>query len=363
MSVLQRYIVFNFLKSFAIVFLCLFSILSILESMEVVRRYFSAGYNPSLIQIIKVTFCRATTSICSFYAFIVLITSVVFYTTMHGRLEISVIRGAGISPFQITKMVLFAVSILGFIYITAFEWLSVYSYRNFKETNASLKYSSTTEGDLTITNKGIWFRDTYERRAYIISARNFNQKESSLQNLRFFEFGKDENLKSTIYARDATIAGGHWILTNCKIVRTTGEEYTQKMYKLPTKLSLRKIDKMVSNPNTISFWSIKKYIEMLDKVGLSSLKYRLHLYSKIATILQMVAFAVAATAFCMGYNHRDRRTYMGKVATLVFSAFPAHFINNIIMAYGESGALPLSIAAFAVPILFLLFGTITLCET
>lgn len=355
-SVLSRYIASNFFKSFLVVFLCFFIIVSILESMEIVRRYFSGGYNPSVFQIVKLTFCKTTISMCSFFSFTVLLAVIVFYTTMHNKLELNVIKGAGISPFGILKPICLAISLLSVFYVTIFDGISVCSYKIVRNANTSIKGGLDDGKNLTITNRGIWFRDVLDDRSYIISARGFNQNESSMFNVRFFEFNKDGDLEYSAHASTAAIKNGNWNLSNCKVVTSTGDESTQKLLKLPTKLSYTNINKMVTSPNSVLFWSIGKYVSMLDRVGLSSLKYQIHWFSRLATILQMFAFAVIATAFCINHNYRNHKAYVAKVSLLMVLAFPAHFINNIVLAYGESGELPIFVASFAVPFFILLSG-------
>ena len=330
--------------------------------MEVVRRYFSAGYDPSLYQIVKLTFCRSVVNVCSFFSFTVLLATIVFYSVMHNKLEMTIIKGAGISPFRILKSLFIAVSFLGLLYITVFDGLSVYSYRNAKDTNSELKNGDLINKKLTITNKGIWLRDTFQDRAYIISARGFNRKNSSLFNVRIFEFGVDNDLIRSVHADKVTISEGNWNLSNCKVVTSSGAEMIQESFKFPTKLSYSNINRMVKSPDSVSFWSITKYISMLDKVGLSSMSYKIHWYSRLSTIFQMFAFVVIGTAFCINQNSRNRKSYATKVALLMSFAFPVHFITNVVKAYGESGAIPLPVAAFIVPTIILFSGILLVAK-
>ncbi len=359
-TILTKYIVQNFIKSFVIVFSCFFVIISLLELMDVVRQYFSGGYNPSATQIIKITLCRAVVTICTFFSFLTLFATVVFYTTMHNRLEINAIKCAGISQYKISLMLFIAVSILVVFYISIFDTLSVYSYRT---QDIKITRQQSADNNLTI-NKGIWFRDVCGDKSYIISAQNFDhiKTSTSLNKIKLFEFDKDNDLVNIIIAKTATIKGGIWRMQDCKIITNEGDTITKASYTLNTKLSYKKINKMVADPHSISFWNIRKFINMLDKVGLSSIRYQMHWFSRISTILQMFAFVVLASAFCVNHNHRHHKQYIKKVSALIAFAFPLHFLNNLISAYGENGIIPLPFSTFVVPLFILTAGMLFLNE-
>jgi len=357
---LTKYIIKTFIKSFVVVFLCFYVIISLLELMDAVRQYFSAGYSPSVIQIIKITLCRATVTIGTFFSFLALFATIVFYTTMHNRLELNLIKGSGVSPYKILRMLFIAVSVLSISYILVFDTLSVYSYR---AQDIKISRQQSTGGEnLNVTSKGVWFRDMCDNKSYIIYAKHFDRVVTSLKGIRFFEFDGEGNFINTILAHSALIRNNTWQMKHCKIITHDGDSITKDIHTLPTKLSYKTINKLIADPHSISFWKIKKFANLLEKVGLSSKRYQMHWFSRISTVLQMFAFVAIASAFLMRYNHRNRKPYFQKTAVLIAFAFPLHFLNNIIIAYGENGSMPLSISTFLIPIAILISGALFLHE-
>lgn len=358
-TILTKYIIKNFIKSFVVVFLCFFVIISLLELMDVVRQYFSGGYEPSATQMIKITLCRAMVTICTLFSFLILFAIVVFYTTMHNHLEINAIRCAGVSRYKISRALFVAVSILGVLYISIFDTLSVYSYRT---QDIKITRRKSADDNLTFTNKGIWFHDVCGDKSYIISVKNFDHIKTSLNKIKLFEFDKNNDLVNIIIAKTTTIKGGIWHMQDCKIITNEGETITKVSYTLNTKLSYKKINKMVADPHSISFWNIRKFTNMLDKAGLSSMHYQMHWFSRISTILQMFAFVVFASAFCVNHNPRNHKQYIKKASALIALAFPLYFLNNLILAYGKNGIIPLPVSSFVVPIFILTAGILFLNE-
>ncbi|MBR1479600.1 MAG: LptF/LptG family permease [Alphaproteobacteria bacterium] len=356
-DILSRYIAGNFLKSFFLVFLCFFVIISILETMEVVRRYFANGVDVSFLQIFKLTVLRATVTVYSFFSFLSLLASIVFFTMMHNKLELTVIKVVGVSTQGLLKSLFVATALVSGLYITVLDGLSAMSSNKVKILDTQLKQSAEDAGSsLTITNSGVWMRDVFDKTAYIVSAETFKRHEAELSNVRIFEIAENGELQRSIHATTAHISAGFWKLQNCSIVTTDGAKSECETLELPTKLSFSNINKMIANPNSVSFWSISKYVAMLDKVGLSSMKYKIHWFSRLSSIVQMFAFLVLATAFCVNYNARNTRKYMLRVAFLLVLAFPIHFFNNVMTAFGESGILPFAVAPFVIPLTTLLLG-------
>lgn len=357
-KVLLRYTIVSFFKSFLSVFLCFCAIIAILESMEIVRKYYSAGYSPSFSQIAKITFFKTIVSVTSFFSFVSLLSTILFFTLMHNRSEIIIIKGSGVSTFDMLKTIFIAVAVLGVLYISIFDSLSVYSYRSISDTNAILKHSDSSEGKLAITKKAVWLRDQHDKKSYIISATGFDQDNSLLHDVKLFEFDSEGGLKRTIYSTKAIVQSSKWIFGDCSIISPDGTESKQKQCDIPLCLSFLNIEKMMTNPKSISFWDMRKYIKVMENVGLAATGYILHWLSRLATIFQMFAFTTIATAFCITYYPRNFRAYMVKIAMLMSLAFPIHFINNVVIAYGESGKIPLPVSAFIVPFVILFCGMI-----
>jgi lipopolysaccharide export system permease protein len=235
-------------------------------------------------------------------------------------------------------------------YITIIDGIAVISTNKVKSIETKLKDEPTNK-EIIVTNSGIWFRDINKQNTYIINAKLFHENAKKLSNVRFFEFDKDNNFASSIYSKSASITGGFWILNNAKVVLTDGLEKIIKVLKIPTKLSFQNIDRITTNAKSIFFWTMSKYMSILEKAGLSSLKYKVHYFFRLSSIIQMIALTLLASAFCINHNFKNPKKYGIKIAILLSLAFPIHFANNIMTALGENGNIPVWIVAFTMPIL------------
>jgi lipopolysaccharide export system permease protein len=353
----------SFFKMFVAVTLCLAFIISMLELMEVIRRYFSNSMNISWGTVLELTAYHTAISVFSFFPFVVFLASILFFTIMHWKLELTAMKIMGTTTFDILKALLIGASLLGGFYITVLDLFAAHSTNMVISLNSKIvaKFRKPSR-DLVITNRGVWLRDAYGYKSYIINTSSFDVNTGKFLHVRLFEFNDMNELVQSIYSRSAMIIDGQWVLGKTTVATADGMEKTLDQMKIPTTISIAKIDKMATNPAGISFWSMGKYIDMLEHAGLSGARYRINWFMRLSSILQMAAFIVLATAACTNYNARDSKRYSVKVASLLAAAFPIYFLNNVIIALSAHGHMQDQIATCIMPLLTMLTGALILAR-
>ncbi|MDR1333210.1 MAG: LptF/LptG family permease [Holosporales bacterium] len=361
-GILSRYIIKSFFKSFATVIVCFVFTIAILELMEVVRRCFSNSLHVPLMTLLKLTAHHTAISVFSFCPFTVFLASILFFTTMHWKLELTAMRTMGATTFDILKSLLIGAALLGAFYITVLDLISAHSINEVAllDTAIKAKFRQPQDNCLAVTNSGIWLRDVCDQKSYIINASSFDISQKTFSNFRLFEFNEHSELVQSVYSASAKILNGQWVLSKATIATASGQGETLDQMKIDTTVSVSKIDKMKANPAGISFWSMGKYIDALEHTGLSGAGYRIHWFVRLSSILQMFAFIILATAMCRNHNIRNSRRYAIKVAALVAVAFPIYFLNNVMVALGAHGRLPGQIATCIVPLFTMLTGILLL---
>ena len=349
MKVVSKYLIKSFLRSFLIVFVCFFLIVCILETMEIVRRVSSA--NASYKFVVELVLLKSTTTVSSFFPFACFMASVVFFSSMNGKLELLSCRVLGISTKQIIKILILTIFSIGVFYITVFDSISAFSSERILKIESKIFHNKNNDDHgLTVTNAGLWFKDKIPGYHYIIYAKSFNSSSNALENVRFFEFDTDSDFESSVYAKTATIEKNVWVIKDSVRIDKYGNSKKLKVFTIPTKLSLSGINRMTTDPKSMSFWSISKYVHTLEQVGLSTLKYRMQWYVQISSIFQMISLSLLAAVFCFNYNNRNTKSYALKVGIVILIAFPTHFINNLLIALGSKETLSLASSTMLLPV-------------
>ena len=114
---------------------------------------------------------------------------------------------------------------------------------------------------------------------------------------------------------------------------------------LPTDLTVARVQESFASPDTLSVWALPDFIALLDRSGFSSIRHRLHFQALLALPLLAATMALVSAGFSM------RPARRGGVAQMIGSGVAAGFalfvVSKIAEEFGQSGALPVALAAWA----------------
>jgi len=112
-----------------------------------------------------------------------------------------------------------------------------------------------------------------------------------------------------------------------------------------TDLTPDRIEDSFASPDTLSFWALPGFIAILEQAGFSAIRHRLQFQSLLALPALSVAMALLAAGFSM------RPSRQGGVARMLGAGVAAGFalfvLDKVTAEFGESGALPVWLAAWA----------------
>ena len=103
-----------------------------------------------------------------------------------------------------------------------------------------------------------------------------------------------------------------------------------------------------ATPSAIGFWDLPSYIDDLERAGFSARSYRLWYQMELALPLLMAAMVLVAAGFTM------RHVRFGGTGRMVLFAllagFGFYFLRNFAQALGDSGQIPVALAAWSPPL-------------
>src|SRR5690606_21763634 len=140
--------------------------------------------------------------------------------------------------------------------------------------------------------------------------------------------------------------GKMWDLTaaNPELGAVTLPEYTC----LPSDLTPERIRDSFGTPNAVPIWQLPSYIDGLESAGFTARSYRLWFQMELAQPLLLAAMVLIAAGFSM------RHSRFGKTGTMVLYAmlagFAVFFLRNFAQALGDSGQIPIVLAAWSPPL-------------
>jgi lipopolysaccharide export system permease protein len=114
---------------------------------------------------------------------------------------------------------------------------------------------------------------------------------------------------------------------------------------LPTDLTVARVQESFASPDTLSFWTLPGFIALLDRSGFSSIRHRLHFQALLAQPLLCATMALVAAGFSMRPARRGGVAQM--IASGVATGFALFVVSKIAEEFGQTGALPVALAAWA----------------
>ena len=266
--------------------------------------------------------------------------------------ELVVTRAAGISVWQILVPVLGVALLVGGITVMVLNPLAAVLLGRFEQFEA--KYIHNQASTLSVSRQGLWLRQADEGGQSVIHASRITDQDMTLYNVIVFRFAEGDHFIGRIDAERAILRPGHWQLSNAwKSSPGTREIFVAKL-DIPTQLSREKILDSFAPPETISFWGLPDFIELLENAGFSATHHKLQFHRLLATPLLLAALVLLAASFSL----RPQR--QGRVGLVilggVLAGFLLYFISNIVFALGLSGEIPVILSAWTPASVTLMLG-------
>jgi len=357
-KILNKYISINFIKVFFYVLLTLSGIIFLITFLEKVK---SANI-PSNILLLNILY-ELPTYLGTLLPFSILISSMILIYKLENTSELTIIRGSGVSVWQFITPIILISMIIGIIYTTGINPLSVHLKHVNKELEKTYKLS-TTDIDLKYTNRGFWLKEQNDQSQSFVYAEEIQKKNNylSAKYITIFELDKNKNFVQRIEAKEGNIKDNLIEMNNVNILVPAKKIQTFKTYLHPTNLSLQKLTDNFELPDAVSFWKLPQMINFFDKNGFPIRNYQITYYKLIFLPISLIAMAIFGAIFSLSTNTRDVKSPM-KIIFGTGMGFIIFFMNQVFMTFGKAGTLPIIISTGSIPILIILLSILSLLTT
>jgi len=284
--------------------------------------------------------------------FAVLLGGVFAFVRLSRSQELLAIRAAGVSAWNLLAPSLTVAVVLGIVAVVAFTPLS--SQLLVQYSGIEAKYIHGQESRLAISRNGLWLRQGDAHAQSVINALRVADQGVKLDDVIVFLYGVGDRFLGRIDARSAELENGDWMLSNAWVSGAEGKPTHYPIYRLATTLTPTRIKESFASPETLSFWALPGFIATARQAGFSATKYQLYFDSLLVLPAMFAAMVFMAASFSL---RLARLGGMGRV--VVWSAlagFGIYFFGDVTQALGESGILPVALAASAPAAAAILLG-------
>ena len=336
------YIGRQFLLWFLAVFFIMIAVIVLVDAVELLRRS-SSKVDATTAVVTSMALLRAPFLAQETIPFAAMFGGLLTYFRLTRNHELVVIRSAGVSVWQFMLPALLVVVMVGVAKVTLLNPLSSLLLSQFEEMEG--RYLTGRSSLLAVSSSGIWLRQTYgENGQAVIHAATIDPDDIELRDVIVFLLADEDRFIGRIDAKTARLNDGQWDLTDAWL---TGPERPGEFVasrSLATDLTSDKIQDSFASPETVSFWSLPRFIKILEETGFSALPHRLQLHTLIAEPVLLIAMVMIAASFSMRLSRRGGAPLL--LGAGVATAFLLFIVTNVVHAIGLGGGVPVALAAW-----------------
>lgn len=289
---------------------------------------------------------------------VMILATVALFVRLSRSSELVVVRAAGRSALRGMIAPVAVAAMIGIVSVTMLNPIVAAASKRYSDLVNSYRGGSTSE--LALSSEGLWLRQGSAKGQTVIHAVRASPDVRVLYDATFISFSPDGVPLKRIAAKTAGLADGEWQLRGVKVwdlalgSNSESSALEVKQYSVPSALTQDRILDSFGKPEYISIWDLPLFMDQLEQAGFSARRYAVWYQMELARPLFLTALVLVAAAF----NMRPARLANTGVSVLsaVMLGFGLYYIRNIAQILGESGQIPVLLAAWAPPIASLLLA-------
>ncbi|MEJ0018018.1 MAG: LPS export ABC transporter permease LptG [Acetobacteraceae bacterium] len=345
---LSLYIARQFAGSVIGMLLALSGLVALFDFIELLRRSVSKQ-EANFTLVAEIAALRLPYVSMQVLPFAVLLGGMLCFWRLTRSSELVVARAAGVSAWEFLAAPTFCALLFGAIATTAISPLSSVMFGRAEALdNAYLKSGG---GPLALNGGQLWLRQSDRgltpQGVAILHANGveLHGERLTASQVSVFRLDERDRLLTRIEAGRATLTEGSWRLQNARAIRPDQMPEPPDTVILPTDLTVARVQESFASPDTLSFWTLPDFIALLDRSGFSSIRHRLHFQALLALPLFAATMGLVAAGFSMRPARRGGVAQM--IASGVATGFALFLVSKIAEEFGQTGALPVALAAWA----------------
>lgn len=347
---LSLYIARKFLGSVGRVFLAFLAILLLIDMIEELRRFSDAGIG--LAGAAHLALLSVPETMYRILPLIIVMGAIANFLGLARSSELVVVRAAGRSGLRFLMTPLLVSVALGLVAVALFNPLVAATSKAYEDMRSELTQGGRSV--LSVADTGLWLRQGSGEGQTVIQAARSNLDGTELFGVTFLGFDQAGQPTRRFEAETAKLVSGAWQLTGTKTWDLTAANPEQTALReagpvaLPSDLTPERIRDSFGTPSAIAFWNLPGYIADLERAGFSAQAYKLWYQMELALPMLMAAMVLVAAGFTM------RHVRFGGTGKMVLYAllagFGFFFLRNFAQALGDSGQIPVLLAAWSPPV-------------
>ncbi len=347
---LSLYVAKKFFWTVLAVLLIFFGIMMLIDIIEQLRKF--ASTDIALSQAAYLALMNVPESLYRILPLIMIMAAIAMFLALARSSELVVVRAAGRSGLSFLVAPVVTALLIGAFAVAVLNPLVAATSKKYDVLFA--RQSQGQGSVLSVSDSGLWLRQGGVDGQTVVQAAHANSDGTELLGVTFLMFGSDGLPTARIEAEKAVLEPGAWALTHAKrwrLLDTNPEGHATVVetgLRVPSELTRDSIRDSFGTPSAIPFWELPSYINGLEAAGFSARAYQVWLQMELAQPVLLAAMVLIAAGFTM------RHARFGKTGSMVLYAllggFGIFFLRNFTQVLGNSGQIPIVLAAWTPPV-------------
>lgn len=354
MTRIQAYVLWRTLLGVAAVFAVVASVVMLVDFVELSRTV-GGRADVGFFTLTELVLLEAPSVVLVLLPFVFLFGVMGAFVAMNRRSELVAMRAAGLSAWRFVAPAALAAAVIGVLTVVALNPAAAALNGRFEDRRAALG----EEGNPGARPE-LWLRQVDDGGQIVIHAKSHGTVGGRIHLTGVSIFVQNPPkagrlaLSRRIEADEALLTPGFWRL---KSVREAlpGEGFVRSdQLSVPSTLDRRTAMEKFVAPGAVGFWDLPATIRSADLAGYSAAAYALRLQQLLALPLLLVSMSILAAGFSLRLMRLG--DLVGLAIAGVMLGFGVFFMNQFCGALGATEVIPVSLAAWATPVLALLCG-------
>jgi lipopolysaccharide export system permease protein len=347
---LYRYLAVQFFLGVVVVYCAVLMLAFSIDIVDLLNR--TAGHGVGFSVVVGMAVLQLPDLGQKFLPFAILLGGVFTFARLSRSQELVATRAAGISAWDFLLPPLVVAVLVGICAVTVFTPVSARMFAEFAGMEA--RYVKGEASQLSVSQNGLWLRQGNETQQSVIHALRVADQGQHLEDVIVFLYGAEDQFRGRIDAKTGQLQDRAWLLKDAWVSGPGGTPKHHETYLLDTTLTPAQIQESFASPDTLSFWDLPSFIRAAQAAGFSATRYQLYLYTLYALPALFAAMVFMAASFSLRISREG-----GVIKVILFSAacgFGVYFFSDLTRVLGQSGAVPVLLAATAPAIAAILIG-------
>ncbi len=351
-KIIYKFLSTHFLKIFGIVFFSISILIALFAIINKGSNFLNKGIPYTVV--LQFAIQDIFTAINLILPLSILISTIILFYKLSKTNELIILRSVGLSVWQFISPIIIICFFIGMINLIIFNPLNVIIKRH--TTKVSYKYKITNINPLSFSQNGLWLKEKSEKTQAFINVEYLKKENSELfgKNILIFTTDLDNKFLKKIEAETGVLVNNILTLNNVRETDNKFKSISVPEYKYTTNLTIEKIENTSNTPDSFLFWDLPAFIDFFERAGFSAKKYISYLYILIFAPIIYISMVFVATLFSIS-NKRNQLYIIIKLFLGIVLGFILFFIEQVFIALGISGRIPVLLSIIGIPITSILF--------